>query len=129
MRVYLHYEECWEIKRQWTNATENGRYRLQHALVGWQAKRFYWASSGEFVTIEWEIDPFPSEVCPQCHLRVPAGDVETRVYYREEVSYVCRLRLAMCGLCRSEHCADYWEWPRGDDGRWLPSRECEAVSA
>lgn len=127
MRVFLHYEECWDLKQQLNNALDNNGPRYD--LVGWQAKRFYLSYGGEFEYIEWEIDPFPSEVCPACHLRVAAGDVETGTYYSEEDSYVCRLRLSMCSYCRGEHSVDGgWDWPRGKDGRWLPSQDCEAVA-
>lgn len=128
MRVYLHYEECWEIKRQWENAISNGWYDLRRDLVGWQVKHFYWGYNGEFVTIEWEPDPFPSKVCPQCHRRVAATDIETRRYYIEKDDHVCRVQLSMCSYCRDSGSGE-WDWPRGENGRWLPSRDCEAVSA
>lgn len=125
MRVYLHYEECWELKRQLDNALNNNGPRYD--LVGWQAKRFYLSYGGEFEYIEWEIDPFPSRLCPRCDLRVAVGELETITVYRVEEERVCRSKKEMCAYCRDSLC-NMEEWPRGENGRWLPSEDCEAAA-
>lgn len=127
MRVYMTSEECWELKRHWRNAVENGWYALCHSLEGWQARSFYWDWSG-MVTIEWEPTPFPSAVCGGCRGRVAQADIEPITLYQEKDGRLCRSRPSLCGYCRSE-IVEMDGWPRDDRGRWMTVEDCEAVAA
>ena len=49
-----------------------------------------------------------------------------RNLYREESDHMCRVKRWVCSRCWEGMCDDSDGWPQGENGKFLPSRDCEA---